>query len=70
MKSAKKKALLGKIGVYVVLIIISLFMIIPFLWMLSASIKTDKEVFQVPFVWIPANPQWSNYLKIWTKMPF
>ena len=38
--------------------------------MLSASIKTDKEVFQVPFVWIPANPQWSNYLKIWTKMPF
>ena len=70
MKSAKKKAMLGKIGVYVVLILISLFMIIPFLWMLSASIKTDKEVFQVPFVWIPANPQWSNYIKIWTKMPF
>lgn len=70
MKSARKKALVGKICVYVVLIVISLFMIVPFLWMLSASIKTDREVFQVPFVWIPANPQWNNYIRIWTKMPF
>lgn len=70
MKSARKKAALGKICVYLVLILISLFMIIPFLWMLSASIKTDKEVFQIPFQWIPANPQWSNYIRIWTKMPF
>ena len=70
MKSARKRALMGKVGVYLVLIIISLFMIIPFLWMLSASIKTDREVFQIPFVWIPAKPQWSNYIRIWTKMPF
>ena len=46
-------------------------MLIPFLWMLSASIKTDREVFQVnPFVWIPENPRWSNYVDIWTKIPF
>lgn len=46
-------------------------MIVPFLWMLSSSIKTDKEVFQMnPFVWIPASPKWDNYMKIWTKMPF
>ena len=23
-----------------------------------------------PFVWIPANPKWDNYVKIWTKIPF
>ena len=46
-------------------------MIVPFLWMLSASIKTDREVFQMnPFVWIPENPRWSNYVDIWTKIPF
>ena len=46
-------------------------MLIPFLWMLSASIKTDREVFQMnPFVWIPENPRWSNYVDIWTKIPF
>ena len=39
--------------------------------MLSASIKTDREVFQMnPFVWIPENPRWSNYVDIWTKIPF
>ena len=71
MKSAHKKAVLGKVIVYAILILIAVIMIIPFLWMLSASIKTDREVFQMnPFVWIPENPRWSNYSNIWTKIPF
>lgn len=70
MKSARKKAIAGKICIYAILILISLFMIIPFLWMLSASIKADREVFQIPFTFIPENPRWDNYIKIWTKMPF
>ena len=45
-------------------------MIIPFLWMLSASIKSDREVFMMnPFVWIPEVPKWDNYVRIWTKIP-
>ena len=45
-------------------------MIITFLWMLSASIKSDREVFMMnPFVWIPEVPKWDNYVKIWTKIP-
>lgn len=71
MKSAHKKAVLGKAVVYVILILIALIMIIPFLWMLSAAIKSDREVFQMnPFVWIPESPKWSNYTDIWTKIPF
>lgn len=71
MKSAHKKAVLGKVIVYVILILIALAMVVPFLWMLSASIKSDREVFQMsPFVWIPENPKWSNYVDIWTKIPF
>ncbi len=71
MKSAHRKAVVGKIIVYVILILIAIVMIIPFLWMLSASIKSDREVFQMnPFVWIPENPKWSNYTDIWTKIPF
>lgn len=71
MKSAHKKAVLGKVIVYIILILIALVMIIPFLWMLSAAIKSDREVFQMnPFVWIPENPRWSNYTDIWTKIPF
>ena len=71
MRSAHKKAVAGKIIIYLLLIVIAVMMIIPFLWMLSASIKTDREVFQMdPFVWIPEVPRWSNYTGIWTKIPF
>lgn len=68
--SKRKKALAGKVGVYVILAIITALMVIPFLWMLSASIKSNREVFIMdPFVWIPEVPKWDNYVKIWTKIP-
>lgn len=70
MKSAHKKAVLGKVCVYIILIVLAAAMIVPFLWMFSASIKTDREVFIMdPFVFIPEIPRWSNYKDIWTKIP-
>ena len=45
-------------------------MVLPFLWMLSASLKLDKDVFRFPIQWIPTDPRWSNYVKIWTQIPF
>lgn len=71
MKSAAQNKRFSKILLYMVLIIMAACMVIPFLWMLSASIKSDREVFNMnPFVWIPENPRWSNYTEIWTKIPF
>ena len=58
-----------KVLIYVFLITTAFAMIIPFLWMLSASIKLDKDVFAFPIDWFPKNPQWQNYVKIWTKIP-
>ncbi len=55
---------------YAVLIVVSLFMLLPFFWMLSASLKLDKDVFVFPIQWIPSNPQWGNYQTIWTRIPF
>lgn len=69
-KSASRNRRIGRIGLYAVLILITALMVIPFLWMLSASIKSNTEVFQMtPFRWIPEVPKWSNYVKIWTKIP-
>lgn len=69
-KSKSRNALIGKIVIYAILLVITIVMIIPFLWMLSASIKSDREVFMMnPFVWIPEVPKWDNYVKIWTKIP-
>lgn len=69
-KSKSKHDLIKKVVLYVILILIAVIMAVPFIWMLSASIKSDREVFRMdPFVLIPKNPKWSNYAKIWTKIP-
>jgi multiple sugar transport system permease protein len=44
-------------------------MLAPFAWMISSSFKTDLEVFLFPIQWIPANPQWQNYVNIWSLIP-
>ena len=70
LKSKKRNALIGKIVIYLILLIVTIIMVIPFLWMLSASIKSNREVFIMdPFVWIPEIPKWDNYVNIWTKIP-
>lgn len=69
-RSKRRNAIAGKTAVYIILLIITACMIVPFLWMLSASIKSNREVFIMdPFKWIPDVPKWDNYIKIWTKIP-
>lgn len=58
-----------KVLLYVFLIITAAIMILPFLWMLSASLKQDRDVFTFPIQWIPSEPEWSNYSRIWTQIP-
>lgn len=65
----KKKYSVGQILCYVLLIFLAALTVIPFLWMLSASVKMNKDVFTWPMKWIPENPRWTNYIDIWTKVP-
>ena len=68
--SYRFKAGLGKTITYILLITLAALMVLPFLWMLSASLKLDKDVFRFPVEWIPVAPRWLNYEKIWTQIPF
>lgn len=61
--------LIGKIIMYVLLILMAAIMLIPFIWMLSSSLKLEKDVFSFPIQWIPADPQWENYKEIWNRVP-
>lgn len=56
--------------IHVLLIIGSLFMLLPFLWMISTSLKEAREVFTFPPQWLPSSPNWSNYARALTSMPF
>lgn len=66
----KKKKPIGNVLYYVLMFLLSLFMIFPFLWMISTSLKFDSQVFTVPIQWIPNPVNWSNYSKVWTEEPF
>ena len=45
-------------------------MMIPFLWMISTSLKTRAEVFINPPTLLPASPRFENYSEMWNALPF
>jgi multiple sugar transport system permease protein len=49
-----------RIIVWIVLIALAVFTLIPFVWMISSSLKLDREVFAVPMRWIPETFRWEN----------
>lgn len=69
-RSPSFKTILVKTLLYAVLLALAALTLLPFIWMLSASLKLDKDVFRFPIEWFPADPQWSNYAEIWTEVPF
>lgn len=67
--TGKQKKIITNTIIYILLTLLTLTTLMPLLWMLSASIKTDSEVFSMVFRWFPEEPQWKNYSKIWEKIP-
>ena len=67
--SQKRRNAIMRFFIYFFLIVITAFMLLPFLWMLSSSFKENKDVFGFPIQWIPENPRWQNYVDLWTEMP-
>ncbi len=42
----------------------SAFMLIPFFWLLSSSLKAPHEIYVFPPKWIPDPVRWSNYREV------
>ena len=68
----KKKKRTSKIITTVVIGAFSLIFVLPLLWMISASLKPNYEIFNYPIRWIPIPPMVQNYITVWTDetMPF
>jgi multiple sugar transport system permease protein len=49
---------------------VALFMLVPFFWSFSTSVKTTGEVFEYPPKWIPQSIHWENYSQVWEVAPF
>lgn len=52
------------------LILLCLIFVLPFLWMLSTSLKAPSEIFTQPTIWVPRAPQWQNYSGVFDAIPF
>ncbi len=60
--------LLQRILIYSLLVIGALIVLIPFFWMLSTSLKTEKQTFAQPPIWIPKPLQLENYVDAWERL--
>jgi ABC-type glycerol-3-phosphate transport system permease component len=56
--------------VYLILVLVCVFFAIPFLWMVSGSLKSLNETFAVPPHLIPEQWKWGNYPQALTYVPF
>ncbi len=69
-KQVGSMKVIARVALYAVLIISSLSMVLPLIWMISASLKSEAEIFSFPIQWIPSQFFWSNYVKVWSEIPF
>ena len=61
---------LGTAGYYVVSIVLAVIALIPFLWMISTSLKSRGALMSIPIEWIPAEPTLDGYAKVFSRFPF
>lgn len=66
----RKSAKLLRTARYVTLIVGSIIMILPFLYMVSTSFKKHAFVFEIPPRFIPKEPTTQNYVQAWTSGNF
>jgi len=65
----RKKRLIFTVIAYILSILALIATLFPILWIFSISIKTQRDAFSMPPVWI-FKPVWSNYVKIWQTAGF
>ncbi|MCU1416884.1 MAG: Sugar transporter permease [Schumannella sp.] len=59
----------GTVVAFSLMLLGSLTMVVPFLWMLSTSLKESRLVFGFPPKWIPDPIDWANYVEVWNIVP-
>jgi ABC-type glycerol-3-phosphate transport system permease component len=66
----KQNKIYMKVILYCALIAFAVVLILPFLWVISTSLKGDQQIFAIPPQFIPETIHWDNYAKVFERMPF
>jgi multiple sugar transport system permease protein len=60
----------GKPFAIILTVLLLLFLLFPFLVMLSTMLKTSHEVYETPPSWLPRSPQFVNLVRLWSEFDF
>lgn len=63
----RKVGAFARVVEYLLLIGMTIVFVLPFVWMVVASLMTNNEISAVPFQWIPEQWQFHHYSQIWTR---
>ncbi len=64
------RRIVGKVLTYAILTVGAFVFVLPFIWMLSTSIKPEGLAYAIPIVWIPPHITFKAYTYGWTVLPF
>jgi ABC-type glycerol-3-phosphate transport system permease component len=54
----------------VILVLVAVVTLIPVIWMVLSSLKSNDTIFAVPMRWLPTTLQWNNYTDAFEVAPF
>ncbi len=60
----------GRIASMGFLIFMALLTLMPFLWVVSTSLRTPAQSFNLPPQWIPVDMDFTNYQRVFEEIPF
>lgn len=66
--SSPRARILSTTLVYLTLIVFAAVFVLPLLWMVSSSLKSEDQVLTIPPSFLPLAPQWLNYIEVFDRV--
>ena len=66
-RRARRKRVISNASLYAIMVVLAIILIFPYLFMVSKSLMTGEEVIDPQIVMIPSNPQFINYVNLFTQ---
>lgn len=68
--SSREKVTPGYLSVQALLTLAAVITLVPVVWTVLSSLKTNSTIFAVPFRWLPDSLHWNNYVDAFQVAPF
>jgi multiple sugar transport system permease protein len=70
MANKKNNEFVTRIASYGVLLTMTFLIIVPILWMISTSLKSEDAIWDTPIEIVPSEPTLHNFKNLWSTHPF